>query len=116
MANETVQLRSNVGNVKEAVHEMAARLINQVAHGTKEDAIEGAPEDTGFLKSKIEVTEEATPEKPQAKLESGAPYSEPVNFGHHTRSGSFVAADPFFTSAVERAPARAAEAAESMRN
>ncbi|HEX8772596.1 MAG TPA: hypothetical protein VF735_03255 [Pyrinomonadaceae bacterium] len=110
--NETVELKSNVGNVRSAVHTMAARLINTIAHALKDDAVEGAPEDTGYLKEHIEVTEEATPDKPEATLESGATYSEPVNFGHHTSSGSFVPANPFFTSAVERAPKHAHDAAE----
>lgn len=109
-----VEIYSNAENARRAVHEKAARLINQVAHAVKVEAVENAPEDTGYLKSRIEVIQEATPEKPEATLESGASYSGPVNFGHHTPNGSFVAADPFFTRAVERAPEKAGEAAEGL--
>src|SRR5258708_2021715 len=35
----------------------------------------------------------------------GANYSEWVNYGHHTRSGSYVPAQPFFDQAMEQGPA-----------
>ncbi len=35
----------------------------------------------------------------------GANYGEFVNYGHHTRSGSYVPAQPFFDQAMEQGPA-----------
>jgi hypothetical protein len=111
---DQVILISNTENVRIAVHNAAASLINHVAHATKDEAIENAPEATGNLKSLIEVTKEATPEKPDVRLESGAAYSEEVNFGHHTVSGSFVPANPFFTKAIESASQKAGEVIQEL--
>ena len=99
--SDSVELRSNIVQARQAARESAAGFINRAAQAMKEKAIERAPEDTGYLKEHVEVTQEATAEKPEAAVESGATYSGPVNFGHHTPSGGFVAADPFFTSARE---------------
>ena len=109
MSNSRVELQLNSDAVRRRVHELAAQVTNNVAHATRQDAEDNAPEETGNLKEHIVVTQDATPENPLGALESQAPYSGDVNFGHHAPDGSHVAANPFFTSALERAPQRLAE-------
>jgi hypothetical protein len=102
----SVNVTSRATIIRAAVHGQAARMLNEAAQELVETSIAVAPEDTGFLKSKIEQTEIATAEGLTARAESGAEYSYPVNNGHHTASGSYVPPNPFFDAGIEAAKAK----------
>lgn len=57
-----------------------------------------SPVDTGFMKANITQTDEASPEKLRAAIESGADYSVFVEYGTVNMD-----AQPFFTPAFESA-------------
>jgi len=58
-----------------------------------------APVDTGYLRDHIKLTSSS---RFTAAIKSEAPYSQYVDQGHRTRSGSFVPANPFFSSVIGR--------------
>lgn len=58
-----------------------------------------APVDTGALRDSIKFTGAG---QATAKIEVGAEYAAAVDKGHRTRSGSFVEAQPFFSSVIGR--------------
>lgn len=53
------------------------------------------PVDTGYLQSRNQKTLEWG----SVTLSNDAPYAPPVELGHHTRSGSFVPAQPWIVPA-----------------
>jgi hypothetical protein len=71
--------------------------LSEVVDQGKTMAMEQCPVLTGALRNSI--GSEVSPNT--ARLFVEAEYAPYVNFGHHTRSGSFVPPQPFFTSATE---------------
>lgn len=89
-----VVLKDNTEKIKQAIHVQLAQGINNACQYWVGEAIDLAPEDTGFLKAHIGQTVSATPESLHGEVRSLAPYSGPVNSGT-TRQ----APQPFWTVA-----------------
>jgi hypothetical protein len=87
-----VRLVDNTAKIKVELQWRCANGCNNAAFFWAEESRDMAPEDTGFLKSGIGVTELATANKLSATIRSIAPYSGHVNFGT-----SKQAAQPFWT-------------------
>lgn len=81
----------NTGHkVKPSISEAMTEVLAEAVDITREVA----PVDTGYMRDHIfGVIVSQT----SCKLVSEAEYSAHVNFGHFTRSGSFVEAQPFFS-------------------
>lgn len=75
--------------------------LNVAAHAHANWSQFVAPEDTGFLRANILVTQEATEGNLQATVQSRAPYSAAVNYGHATPSGGFVPGQGFWEDGIE---------------
>lgn len=90
-----VNLVNNFPKVQAAIKEQVARGINNAAQFWVSEAIDLAPEDTGFLKAHIGQTVSAAPNNLHAEIRSLAPYSSVVNFG----SARGQAPQPFWTVA-----------------
>jgi len=75
---------------KPSIQEAMVETLNDTVNVTKEVT----PVDTGYMKGHIYGI---IVSQTSCKLVSEAPYSYFVNFGHFTRSGSFVEAQPFFS-------------------
>ncbi len=59
------------------------------------------PVATGYLLSRQQTRLIGGGTEPTGELYNDAPYSRWVTFGHHTRSGSWVAAQDFMTGPIE---------------
>lgn len=103
------------------------KAVTETAIGLQEDAKGNAPVDTGFLASSIySVTPGYGSTYDEAQMPPGDSYQLPevtpdndtsaivgvsanygiyVNYGHHTRSGSWVPAQPFWEPAIDAARA-----------
>lgn len=75
-----------------------AEELNSGANSAVSLAKQLAPVDTGFMRTNITQTVNASPEKLRAEIESGADYSVFVEYGTVN-----MAAQPFFTPAFENA-------------
>lgn len=89
-----VRLVDNTVKVKAAIKVQIAKGINNACQFWVGEAIDLAPEDTGFLKAHIGQTVAASPNSLRGEIRSLAPYSGPVNSGT-----SRQAAQPFWTVA-----------------
>ena len=81
---------ANGRKMKPAIQEAMVEVLGESVDVSRD----AAPVDTGFLKGHIFgiiISQTA------CKMVSEAEYSAPVNFGHFTRSGSFVEANPYFS-------------------
>jgi hypothetical protein len=89
-----VKLIDNTAKIKQQIHIQLAQGINNACAFWVNEAIDLAPEDTGFLKAHIGQTVTATPNSLHGELRSLAPYSQAVNGGT-----SRQAPQPFWTVA-----------------
>lgn len=94
-----------------------SQAVRKTAFDLQAAAASNAPVDTGYLRNSIYVKTsqdstysggdkdlpevESPPDDKTAYVAVGAYYGVYVNYGHHTRSGSFVPAQPFWEPAVD---------------
>ena len=106
------------------LYDALGKVVRKTAFDIRAAAANNAPVDTGFLRNSIyfkTVSESSygagggAPTKdayllPEVKTPSdsmtayaavGANYAAYVNYGHHTRSGSYVPAQPFWEPAID---------------
>lgn len=88
------KLVNNIPKIQKAIHVQLAQGINNACQFWVDEAIDLAPEDTGFLKANIGQTVVAAPNSLHGEVRSLAPYSDYVN-----RGTSKMAAQPFWTVA-----------------
>jgi hypothetical protein len=91
----SVRLIDRKDEVIAALRERVAQGINSACQMWTDEAIDLAPEDTGFLKAHIGQTKAANAADLSGEVRSLAPYSGPVNYGT-----SRQAAQPFWTVAA----------------
>lgn len=91
----SVTLVDNTEKIKVALREQVAQGENNVVAFIASEARDLAPVDTGFLKSGIGVSKEATVSDLTAEVRSIAPYSGHVNYGTSRQP-----AQPFWTVAL----------------
>lgn len=89
-----IKLVNNIPKIRQAIHVQLAHGINNACQYWASEAIDLAPEDTGFLKAHIGQTVTATAQSLHGEVRSLAPYSGLVNLGT-----SKQAAQPFWTVA-----------------
>lgn len=87
-----VKLVNNTQKIKREIHVQLAQGVNNAIQFWVDEAIDLAPEDTGFLKAHIGQTVTATPDSLHGEIRSLAPYSGYVNYGTSRQSPQ-----PFFT-------------------
>jgi hypothetical protein len=90
------RFRALAGQFNDGVREAVKDTVFEI----EGDAKVRAPVDTAFLRGSIEgqMTGDA-----EGEVTVGAEYGAPVELGHHTKSGSFVPAQPYLTPAAEAA-------------
>jgi len=76
-----------------------AGLFEYVGNLIFQETQANCPVDSGTLKASGKITKVG---QYSVEISYSAPYAVPVDKGHVTRSGSFVEAQPFFSSAVGR--------------
>jgi hypothetical protein len=91
----SVTLVDRTAEIKQALREQVAKGINNACQMWTDEAIDLAPEDTGFLKEHIGQTKAANAHDLSGEVRSLAPYSGHVNYGT-----SRQAAQPFWTVAA----------------
>lgn len=91
----SVRLVDNSAKIKQHLREQIAAGINSACAMWTDEAIDLAPEDTGFLKAHIGQTVSATAASLSGEIRSLAPYSGFVNFGTSKQP-----AQPFWTVAA----------------
>lgn len=77
-----------------------AFTVDDLAEGALVIAVKAesnCPEDSGYLKSTVFVTKNGN----DVEVGFEAPYASYVEFGHYTRSGSYVPAQPFLRNALD---------------
>ena len=81
----------NLDALETTLQERIHAAMHEAAETGMQTMQELVPVDTGYLKSQLyaEVEDE------QIRLGDDAPYAVYLELGHHTRSGSFVAPQPF---------------------
>lgn len=89
-----VKLVNNIPRIQKEIHVKLAQGINNACQFWVGEAIDLAPEDTGFLKAHIGQTVPAMPDNLHGEIRSLAPYSGYVNYGTSRQS-----AQPFWTVA-----------------
>ena len=100
---ELVGLEEVIGNLKGLELQAQAKSLQAVTDATndaRDASLPLIPVKTGFLKSQQEVWFSGSlggAELIWGELRNRAPYSRWVCMGHHTRSGSWVAARDFMT-------------------
>lgn len=119
----TVSGFNHWGQIAAHIKPACQKAVHNTGAYIRDFAREGAPMDTGFMAGNVYLSdmEENTygsgpgPTKPsqwllpevapsgdmEAVVGAAAQYSIYVNYGHHTRSGSWVPAQPFWEPAVE---------------
>jgi hypothetical protein len=93
-AETSAALKQMATNLIENVYASMVEVVSEAAAIARADA----PVDTGNLRANIFAEPVG---KTEVHLQSMAPYSGYVNYGHRTRSGSFIPPQPFFSAAVE---------------
>jgi hypothetical protein len=88
------RLLANGRKFKPAIQDAMVEVLNESVNIAKETA----PVDTGFMRDHIYGL---IISQTSCQMISQAPYSLFVNFGHFTRGGTFVEAQPFFSIGVE---------------
>ncbi len=110
-------------NLKPACREIITETVIDIANLVQANA----PVDTGFMRDSVYyvtpdgassygnaepsnddaylLPEETPANDMQGLVGVAGNYGEFVNYGHHTRSGSYVPAQPFFDQAMEQGPA-----------
>ncbi len=82
------------------------RQANDIIHQTGENTVTDTQKnltDQGAVKTgRLRGSYQATQEDLASTVGSDVPYAPPIEFGHHTRSGSFVAARPALFPAFEK--------------
>lgn len=123
MAEDVTILFNHFGDIADQLKPVLGKMVADTAVRFQSVASANAPAETGFLKSSIyTVTSEgstygeadnppgdsyllpevtAPPDELTAYIAVGANYGAFVNYGHHTRSGSFVPPQPFWEPAVD---------------
>src|SRR6266581_9223596 len=99
---ELVGLEETIGKLKGLELQAQAKALQAVTDATndaRDASLPLIPVRTGFLKSQQEVwfTGSIGANLIWGELRNKAPYAEWVCFGHHTRSGSWVAGRDFMT-------------------
>ena len=89
-----IALQAMLDQLRDTINEQ----IQEAGIDTQADAKKACPVDTGRLRSSIQYT----PDILEALVGTNVEYAPYVEMGHHTRSGSFVAAQPFLYPAFEK--------------
>jgi len=92
-------IHSDFGKISDRSVRNVRAIIKNTAFSIEGSAKVRAPVDTGFLRNSIQSTDASDLEW---WVVVGAEYGIFVEYGHHTRGGTFVAPQPFLSPAVEK--------------
>ena len=92
-------ITSRIKESQRRTHRAIEEAIKEASRDLVETEQRLAPVATGALRDSIHIEDDSHGEP---VVVVGVIYGADVNFGHHTRSGSFVPANPFWSVAIEQ--------------
>ena len=92
--------RNRFAEIAEALEAATARVIEESARRIEANTKLRSPVDTGNLRASYQP-KPLNGQKTRWLISTNVEYAPPVEYGHHTRSGSFVPAQPHLTPSAE---------------
>lgn len=99
-----IELKQSSYDFADGLLGVVMKSFLKIANGSNQRIKNDAPVDTGFMRDEVKVDQPSTT---TVRIKANAYYSIFVDQGHRTRSGTMVAADPFFSTEVDRMKAGA---------
>lgn len=96
------KIMSQLGQIQAGMESKIDRAVQGAGIDCNKYAKQACPVDTGRLRSSIQYENKGLY---KCICETTVEYAVPVEMGHHTRSGSWVAPQPFLGPAYEQAKA-----------